>query len=113
MDTRVEPAPSKPPTKCSKRIVCLVSPIPISNTSPPDEVTPPELILNVSKVDMCFTNSSEEVEVVYEEAEGSDDSTIPYVYSPNYVPGSSATASTVCHTPEIFDIRPNPLTETR
>ena len=109
--TRAESEKSKSP-KRSRRIVRLVSPIPISNASAPDQVSPPDIIMNASKDDLCFGNS-EKIKVVYEEDVVSEVSTVPYISSPKYHPGSPTTVETVCHTPEISDIRPNPLSEVR
>ena len=63
--TGAESEKSKSP-KRSRCIVRLVSPIPISNASAPDQVSPPDIIMNASKDDLCFGNS-EKIKVVYEE----------------------------------------------
>ena len=102
-NSEIESEPIKPPNRGSERIIRLVSPPPISNTSPHDDVDPPELFLSVNDNDMNFSDrsSDSEVQIVYDGPQGSDVDTIPYAQSPRYASDSTMDSSTICLTPEI------------
>ena len=80
---------------------------------------------------MCFSDSNtniDDVDILFEDTQGSDSDMVQYIHSPTYHPspstdvstvhltpvlGSTARSSTVCLTPEPPDLRINPLSEIR
>jgi len=119
------------------RSVYLISPPPVSNTSPIDNVDPPDSVLTIDESDRIFSDNnddSDEVKIVFQDTQESDSDTIQYLPSPTYhlspssdvttqrltprltptsTPGSTTRSSIRCITFDLSDIRANPLSEVR
>ena len=115
------------------RSVRLISPPRVSNTSPADDVNPPYIVLIINESDRNFSDNngdSDEVKIVFQDAQETDSDTIQYLPSPTYHlspssdvitqrltpasnPGSTTRSSIRWITPELSDIRANPLSEVR
>ena len=96
---------------------------------------PLDIILTIDEGDMNFSDSdadSDEVKIVFQDTQGSDSDTIQYIPSPTYnlspssdvtsvrltprltpTPGSITRSYIGCLTPELSDLRINPLSEVR
>ena len=103
----------------------LISPPPVSNTSPIDNVDPPDSVLTIDESDRIFSDNnddSDEVKIVFQDTQESDSDTIQYLPSPTYhlspssdvttqrltprltptsTPGSTTRSSIRCITPEL------------
>ena len=69
------------------RSVYLISPPPVSNTSPIDNVDPPDSVLTIDESDRIFSDNnddSDEVKIVFQDTQESDSDTIQYLPSPTY-----------------------------
>ena len=102
------------------RSVQLISPPPVANASPVDNVDLSDILLTLDESDRIFSDSeSNEIKVVYEDLQDSDSDTVQYLPSPTYQlngtldvttqrltpclsPGSATRSSSCCLTSELI-----------